>query len=179
MENEPMDNTTFLVQCDHGPQAGNGWRTVSYNPDVATARLSMAAVIGRHLDRKDRGEESEENWRKLIKAAATANPGDVLCFDEFAVRIVEEMEVDPNSRVECRIILNVVENNLESLRDRLGEVVGELSAKIMEDDCCMVSLAKGEPINTISIDRRHCPDGAEVSAALTVRKVDGGYSFIR
>lgn len=57
---------------------------------LAQARESVRRRILRHIDFEDRGEDYEREWRRLADDAKTAEPGDILTFDERHWRIVEE-----------------------------------------------------------------------------------------
>lgn len=52
-------------------------------------RESVRRRILAQIDREDRGEDYEREWNRLADEAKTAEPGDVLTFDERHWRIVD------------------------------------------------------------------------------------------
>ena len=90
---EIVSKKLFVVQTATGAQADTPaakWYAADYNPTIEQARQAMADLFAAKHDRDDRGEEFEREWERLIDRAKTAEVGEVLSFDEFAARIVEE-----------------------------------------------------------------------------------------
>ena len=86
---------TFIVQTAGGPLAGHDnslWRNMDWNPTLAQAREAMADCFGALLDREDRGAEFEKEWKKCVKRSQVAEVCEVVSFDEFAARIVEDID---------------------------------------------------------------------------------------
>ena len=67
------------------------WTPSEAADSLEDARKEMARLIGLRLDYEDRGEEYEEEWRRLASEAMSANVGDVIAFPEaeMAWKIVE------------------------------------------------------------------------------------------
>lgn len=88
---------TYEIFTSKGVQAGTSeakWTSNGLGDStIEAARESLAALFQWKLDREDRGEDYEREWDELIERAEEANVGDVLCFDEFAAKIVEVSEV--------------------------------------------------------------------------------------
>ena len=83
----------YQIEISHGAQAGTRdaqWCPGEWGATLAQAREAMADFFGAHLDKEDRGEDYENEWRKLIEQTKTAEVGDVLAFDEVAARIIKE-----------------------------------------------------------------------------------------
>lgn len=86
---------TYIVQTARGAQADTAaarWLDSSYNSTVDQARSSLANIFAAKHDREDRGEGYEREWLRLIEQSKTAEVGDVLCFDEFAARIIRDVD---------------------------------------------------------------------------------------
>lgn len=88
-----MNTETYVVQTARGAQANTAaakWWNAQFRSSLEQAREAMAEVFREKLDCEDRGTEYEREWGRLIEQTKDANVGDVLAFDEFAVRVVVE-----------------------------------------------------------------------------------------
>lgn len=88
-----MNSPIYVVQTAHGAQADTAaarWLSANYNSTLNQARAALADIFAAKHDGEDRGEDYEREWLRLIEQSKTAEVGDVLCFDEFAARIVVE-----------------------------------------------------------------------------------------
>ncbi len=85
----------FIVETSRGALAGlpgGQWFGAKYSSTLAQARADLAEVFADKRADEDRGDEYEREWAALAGRAKIAEVGDVLAFDEFAARIVEEAE---------------------------------------------------------------------------------------
>ena len=88
---------TYIVQTAGGALAGHDnslWRNMDWNPTLEQAREAMAFTFGGFRDSEDRGEEFEREWERCIERAKVAEVCEVVSFDEFAARIIEEESED-------------------------------------------------------------------------------------
>jgi len=84
----------FIIETSHGAQAGTvdaKWFAAKYASTLAQARAGLADTFADKLAAEDRGDEYERGWNALMERSKGAEVGDVLAFDEFAARIVEEV----------------------------------------------------------------------------------------
>lgn len=63
------------------------WRLLGFNPNLEYARNDLIDVLSMYLDREDRGEKMEAEWKELIEKAKMLEIGDVLECDERQWRI--------------------------------------------------------------------------------------------
>ena len=85
----------FIVEISRGALAGlpgGHWSGAKYSSTLAQARADLAETFADKLDKEDRGEEYEREWAALAERAKNADVDDVLTFDEFAARIIEEAD---------------------------------------------------------------------------------------
>ena len=88
---------TYIVQTAGGALAGHDnslWRNMNWSSTLAQAREALANSFGALHDREDRGEEFEREWEKCIERSQVAEVCEVVSFDEFAARIIEEGSED-------------------------------------------------------------------------------------
>lgn len=83
----------FIVETSRGALAGlpgGHWFGAKYSSTLAQARADLADTFADKRAAEDRGDEFADAWEALEARARVADVGDVLSFDEFAARIVEE-----------------------------------------------------------------------------------------
>ena len=86
---------TYVVQVARGAQADTSaakWFAADFRSTLDQAREAMAEKFSAKASAEDRGDDFVDEWERLATAAKTADVGQVLVFDEYAVRIFEDAE---------------------------------------------------------------------------------------
>lgn len=85
----------FIIETSRGALAGlpgAHWSGAKYSSTLTQARADLADTFADKRATEDRGDEFTDAWEALEARARGADVGDVLSFDEFAARIIEEAE---------------------------------------------------------------------------------------
>ena len=85
----------YFIEIATGAQADTpnaDWHFSEFCFTLKDARQAMAKMFGEKSAADDRGEEYEREWDDCARQAKSADVGDVISFDEFAVRICKESD---------------------------------------------------------------------------------------
>lgn len=86
---------TYVVQVAKGAQADTSaakWFAADFCSTLDQARAAIAEKFSAKALAEDRGDDFANEWERLVAVAESAEVGQVLAFDEYAVRICEDAE---------------------------------------------------------------------------------------
>jgi hypothetical protein len=89
-----MNRESYIVQTARGAQADTAevkWWDADWCATLDQAREAVEGMLYQKMEVEDRGDEYVDAWQELADQALDTDVGDVLAFDEFAVRIRKEV----------------------------------------------------------------------------------------
>ena len=88
-------------------------------------------------------------------------------------------ETGNERRIEGRVVINLIDPDIDNLRDRLSHALAEVREVVRTDCGDIVSLPEGEKARTAYHDKEAIGGGLEEETTVLVREVEKSYTYQR